>query len=221
MNKSIYSLVLMDDVVRAIDQLAYEKNTSRSNLINQILAEHVSLSTPEMRMQSIFDSMEKLMTETFQVLNQPSDSMMSLRSPLRYKYKPTIRYSLELYRSPGETIGRLRVALRTQNRSLLSVLADFFTYWSALEHHCLRKYFPMGIRCEVGEGRYIRELYPPANLPAFSGEDVGTAISSYIIVLDECIKLCFAHLEEPDTFWHTLIEERYRESMAAPDYIAI
>ena len=31
MNRSIYSLLLMDDVIRAVDQLAYAQNTSRSN----------------------------------------------------------------------------------------------------------------------------------------------------------------------------------------------
>ena len=46
MKKSVYSLVLMDDVVKAIDDMAYKLNTSRSNLINQILAEHVSFKTP-------------------------------------------------------------------------------------------------------------------------------------------------------------------------------
>ena len=55
MKKSVYSLVLMDDVVNAIDDMAYQMNTSRSNLINQILAEHVSYITPEMRMKDIFD----------------------------------------------------------------------------------------------------------------------------------------------------------------------
>ena len=54
MKKSVYSLVLMDDVVEAIDRMAYSMNTSRSNLINQILAERVSYVTPEMRMRDIF-----------------------------------------------------------------------------------------------------------------------------------------------------------------------
>ena len=54
MNKSVYSLVLSDEVVDAIDRLAYSMNTSRSNLINQILAEKLSLMTPEMRMRQIF-----------------------------------------------------------------------------------------------------------------------------------------------------------------------
>ena len=42
MNKSVYSLVLTDDVVAEIDRIAYENGTSRSNTVNQILAEYVS-----------------------------------------------------------------------------------------------------------------------------------------------------------------------------------
>ena len=39
MSKSVYSLVLTDEIVRAIDSLAYRMNTSRSALIDRILAE--------------------------------------------------------------------------------------------------------------------------------------------------------------------------------------
>ena len=38
MSKSVYSLVLSDDVVAAVDRAAYALGSSRSNLINQILA---------------------------------------------------------------------------------------------------------------------------------------------------------------------------------------
>ena len=49
----------MDNVVSEVDKLAYELGTSRSNLINQILAEYVRYTTPEMRMRAIFDEMEQ------------------------------------------------------------------------------------------------------------------------------------------------------------------
>ena len=94
MNKSVYSLVLADEVVEAIDRMAYSMNTSRSNLINQILAERVSLMTPEMRMRQIFSEIEQLMDQRFLFIDQPSDSMIAIKSPVRYKYKPTLRYSL-------------------------------------------------------------------------------------------------------------------------------
>ena len=53
MSKSVYSLVLSDDVVAQIDCAAYALGTSRSNLINQVLAEYVSLITPEKRRKDI------------------------------------------------------------------------------------------------------------------------------------------------------------------------
>ena len=50
MKKSIYSLVLMDEVVEVVDRMAYAMHTSRSNLINQILAEHLSCMRIHMSM---------------------------------------------------------------------------------------------------------------------------------------------------------------------------
>ena len=106
MNKSVYSLVLMDNVVGEVDKLAYEMGTSRSNLINQILAEYVRYTTPEMRMRAIFDEMEKLMqgVDSFQIQPQPSDAMLTIRSALRYKYKtphPLRRRALPRQRKRG------------------------------------------------------------------------------------------------------------------------
>lgn len=91
MKKSVYSLVLMDDIVEAVDRVAYSQNTSRSNLINQILAEYLSLMTPEKRMRQVFEQMEQLFDGggCFQIQTQPSDAMLSVRSALSFKYKPT------------------------------------------------------------------------------------------------------------------------------------
>ena len=47
MKKSMYSLMLSEQVVEAIDRLALEQNTNRSRLINEILADYLSLVTPE------------------------------------------------------------------------------------------------------------------------------------------------------------------------------
>ena len=37
MKKSMYSLMLADEVVKAVDAMAQEQGTNRSNLINQIV----------------------------------------------------------------------------------------------------------------------------------------------------------------------------------------
>ena len=85
MNKSVYSLVLMDDVVQAIDREAYQLGTSRSNLINQILAERVQMVTPEMRYQDVFRYLEQAMEQHkgFQWMVQPAQAMISMKSPLQ------------------------------------------------------------------------------------------------------------------------------------------
>ena len=76
MKKSVYSLVLMDDVVEAIDRLAYERNTNRSNLINQILAESVNFVTPEMRMRDIFTQLENILSEScYQICPKKPDKI--------------------------------------------------------------------------------------------------------------------------------------------------
>lgn len=54
MGKSVYSLVLMDDIVAAVDRLAYQQGTSRSNMVNRILAEYVQMDTPENRIPHDF-----------------------------------------------------------------------------------------------------------------------------------------------------------------------
>ena len=61
LSKSVYSLVLDDEVVSAADSLAYQRNLSRSALINQLLAEALSCMTPEKRNRSVFDAVEKWM----------------------------------------------------------------------------------------------------------------------------------------------------------------
>jgi hypothetical protein len=199
MDRNVYSLVLIDEVVDAVDKMAYEKKTSRSNLINQILAEYLSCPTPEMRMRDIFESVDRLMTGlgNFQIQFQPSDAMISIRSALRYRYKPTIRYTLELYRFCGPTIGELRVSARTQSQSLIAILTDFFDFWSTLENKYIASYFPDGkVLCEVETGRYTRQFLLPRDESQQTNESLAAAISDYIRSFDKNLKLYFSGLDD-------------------------
>lgn len=193
MNKSVYSLVLMNNVVGEVDKLAYEMGTSRSNLINQILAEYVRYTTPEMRMHAIFEEMERLMqgVESFQVQPQPSDAMLTIRSALRYKYKPTIRYSVELYRAREKTVGALKVSFRTQSQPLIEMLTAFFELWAKLERHYRSQ---LGLdECEfsIELGRFIRKFTPQTD-EELTDEQLADGMSEYIRMFDTAIKAYFA-----------------------------
>lgn len=194
MNKSVYSLVLLDDVVEQIDRAAYEMNTSRSNLVNQILADYVSYTTPEKRMREIFSAVEQQLAggNTFQVLLQPSDSMFSLRSALAYKYNPTIRYSVELYRNRKPLLGELRVSLRSQNSTLLLYLLQFFKLWARMEDGYLGH-----TGSTVEDGRFSRPLVLRGEADGADSEAVGEAIAAYIDVFDRSLKTYFANLDDP------------------------
>ena len=126
MNKNVYSIVLTDNVIRAVDAEAYRRGTNRSNLINQILAEQLSCVTPEMRMREIFDSAETLLHRELLLMQQNSPSVLMLRTALQYKYRPTINYRVELEREPDTYLGRLKVQIRTQNMLLTECFNLFF-----------------------------------------------------------------------------------------------
>lgn len=188
MQKSLYSLMLMDDVVREIDRIALQQNTNRSNLVNQILAEYVSLMTPEKRVNHIFKNIEALINQCEMGIIpyvSPNQMTMSLKSSLEYKYRPTIKYEVALSRVPaGNTIGELTVIFRTQSAALIRAMTDFFRLWTQLETIYRKN---NDIRYALYEGRFTRtiQISPDRN---YTNEQIGDQISSYIQMFDKLMK---------------------------------
>ena len=193
MTKSVYSLLLSDAVVQALDRRAYEMNTSRSALANQILAEHLSYVTPEKRLHDVFSAMENLLSEVygFQLMLQPSDSMLSLRTALDYKYNPSVRYSVELFKSDSPS-GRIKAHLRSQNGDLLLCFSRFFRIWDAVE-----KRFCGDVQSETRDGKYVREIRGVKGRE-LSPSELGEYMSGYIKLLDRSMKLYFSLLSAPE-----------------------
>lgn len=179
----------MDDIIKAVDREAYKQGTSRSNLINQILAQHLSCTTPEMRMKNIFDSLSDLLDSCFRLQPNNSDSLITLRTALQYRYNPTLNYKVELLRSPDNYLGTLKVQIRTQSQNLIDLFSDFFRFWTQLEISCINKYFPAEYSAEINEGKFSRMLFNPKNIQE---SEIGEKIYEYISFLDRCIKLYFS-----------------------------
>ena len=127
MKKTLYSLMLNDEVVREVDMMAHRMGTNRSALINQILAEYVNYTTPERRINDVLSAIETLMTPSRELVPffSPNSYSMSLKSSLEYKYRPTVKYEVELYRGHDESIGQLSVIFRTQSAALISAMTIF------------------------------------------------------------------------------------------------
>lgn len=190
MKKTMYSLMLAEDVIGAIDRLAEEKGTNRSNLVNQILAEYVSMTTPEKHVQNIFDIIERFIGKQsgYLLYSQPNDMTMSIKSSLQYHYRPTIRYEVEMYRSPDKTLGQLKIIFRTTSSELLLELTRFFKIWIRLENIYIKNFFEKdAIEYGMENGRFWRTFAVP-NDSDYTEEQIGNAISHYIATFDEMLK---------------------------------
>jgi hypothetical protein len=213
LGKNVYSLVLLDEVVDAVDRTAYERGMSRSGLINQILAEYLSCDTPEERIRGVFNCMEQFFSDisNFQVRLQPSDTMMNIRSALRFRYRPTIRYSLEMYRNCEPFLGELRVALRTQSPELIRLLKDFFGFWRNLENKGIADRFPgQTVPCSIEPGRYTRALLLPEAEEDRTSERVADAIGGYIRELDAALKIFLSGADRPEKAEEEIVR-RYKQ----------
>jgi len=207
MKRSVYSLVLSDQVIEAIDNMAYSLGTSRSNLINQILAERVSLITPEKRMSHIFSQIEKhMIEECYQIQARQSDSLLSIRSAIKYKYRPTVRYSVELFRNSNDGIGQLRVMFRTQNQLLLELVYKFFNLWSDIE----KKYISSDISYNIEPERYTRVF----SSISYDADNVGIAISNYIRAFDTALKQYFANSNDIKMA-NSCVEQIYKKYLSS------
>lgn len=188
MKKTLYSLVLNDDVVREVDALAHRMGTNRSNLINQILAEYVNYTTPEQRINEVLSAIEQLMAPSRDLVPffSPNSYSMSLKSSLEYKYRPTVKYEVELYRGAGESIGELTVLFRTQSMALIQGMTDFFRLWKQIEDAHLQPLTGAKIDYALYDGKFLRSIAAPDK--DCTTQELASALSDYITLFDKLLK---------------------------------
>ena len=188
MKKTLYSLVLNDEVVREVDALAHRMGTNRSNLINQILAEYVNYTTPEQRINEVLSAIEQLMASSRDLVPffSPNSYSMSLKSSLEYKYRPTVKYEVELYRGAGESIGELTVLFRTQSMALIQGMTDFFRLWKQIEDAHLQPLTGAKIDYALYDGKFVRSsAAPDKDGPT---QELASALADYITLFDKLLK---------------------------------
>ena len=188
MKKTLYSLMLNEDVVREVDALAHRMGTNRSALINQILAEYVNYTTPERRINDVLSAIDALMQPSRELVPffAPNSFSMSLKSSLEYKYRPTVKYEVELYRGLEESIGQLSVVFRTQSLALINAMTDFFRLWKQIEDTHLRPLTGAKIDYALYDGKFVRSIAVPDH--DCTSEELAAALSVYIELFDRLLK---------------------------------
>ena len=189
MKKTLYSLMLSDDVVREIDSIAHRRGTNRSALVNQILAEYANLMTPERRIGDIFRQIGEILGSDRELVPfvAPGASTMRMKSSLQYRYRPTVKYSVELYRDRGAALGELSVVFRTQSEELLGAMDRFFRLWKTVEDELIAGYLPRPAEYALYAGRFTRTIALAAGRD-YSTNDVAEAISAYVRLFDRLMK---------------------------------
>lgn len=205
MAKTVYSLVLADEIVQAVDALAAQKGMSRSTLVNQILAEYAHVSTPEMRAQEMLDAVRQLAEQGGIRSQTQTGGRLILRTALSYKYNPALSYTVQWQEEEG-SFGRLQVALRSQNAAVLSCFDAFFLLWQQWEQ--LYMDTPPAAHQQGNQAlRYQRALRYPAQ--PTGAEALGESVAAYIMGMDSCLRMFFRNANDLPTAAKKT-EETYR-----------
>lgn len=215
MGKSIYSLVLSDEVVEEVDMMAQSSGLSRSAMINSILAERVACTTAEMRLRDILQAAEQAMNSCF-ALSPSTASTLSARSSLKYRYKPTVHYSVEFFPRDGRRAGEFRVSSRTRNEELIGGLNRFYLFWVSLERKYISAHLINELAFSAVDGKFTRELDLPGD--AISDNALGKAVAEYVGMFDGTMKAYFSGLPD-EAIAHCYAENYYREAIARQSII--
>lgn len=198
MKKTLYSLMLDEDIVREIDILARRSGVTRSGLINEILADYVQVMTPERRINQVLQEVEQLLMPSRQLIPYlpPNSMSMSMKSSLAYKYRPTVKYEVELYRSKGIDSGSLSVVFRTQSAQLIEDMTQFFVLWKQLEDRWFTARGMQPRQYELYSGKFVRSIAMEGD--SLSTQDAAQAIADYVQTFDTLMKAWLAGSCSPE-----------------------
>lgn len=157
-------------------------------MLNRILANYLDVETPESTIENVFKRMEEffLADDGMRFVNNASLSMASVASSLKYRYNPTLKYSVELF--PAGDLGQLKISLRSKNPVLFDKIEKFYSLYVELERSVIgeRTYF-------YQDGRFTRVFLRPLSA---SAEEIGESISSFVKEFDEYLKIYFLSDDE-------------------------
>ncbi len=205
MSKSLYSLILNDEVVSKVDKMARVNGISRSSMIEMILANAVSYETPEIRANNIFDEIERLFSHspTMRYLENQSQYIGTIVGALDYRYNPAIKYNVELFPN-SDKLGQLKVTLRTQNGMLLDLMSDFYNFYIYLE----KTYYNKGATYLFEQNKFIRLFDFPNSV--VTTKQLAELLTIYVKDFDELLNVYFNNLTN-DVSVFKKVEKRFIE----------
>ena len=196
MNEDFDSIRILQEIMLELRGLAREREVSVSEIVHEALDEYLFARTGGVNLFDIIHSIENDMRRAeaghFVTSPDPSGLAIFIKSPIRYVYRPEIRYEVRVVRSGKAFFGKLSVVLRSHDMDTLRGFSEFAALWIELE----RKYLPRNraeqIIYTTDAGYFGRQISYGAARQG-DGKSIGDAISGYIRVFDELLKYYFNH----------------------------
>lgn len=210
MHKSVYSVLLSDELVARLDEEAYKNGVSRSVMLDRLLADYLTVETVDMKIENALINMGKLIERCsgLRFTNLPSNSMAFVQGALLYKYNPTVKYSVELF--PAGDLGQLKISLRTTSETLLSLMENFYTFFISLE----KKYIGEKVY-GYADNKFVRVFSRPDGL---TPQRAGEAIAEYVAEFDKYLRIYFSHLSDYEKARYET-EKEYRKNIEKKEVI--
>lgn len=200
MNESDNSIRIMEELMREMRRLAAHKEVSVSDIIHEALGEFLFSREESINYFDIIHSIEESMNkaEHFAVNANPYDSVVSVKSPLQYTYRPALRYEIKITKNSVPQIGTMSVALRSDDINTLRSFSDFLGLWMKLENEYMSRKLREPIEYLTDIGYFGRKIYLPMAAQHISGQAIGAAIGDYIHTFDNLFKYYFYHPNSGD-----------------------
>ncbi len=188
MSKSVYSLMIFDEIVEQIDQRASKNNQNRSQVINEILADHLGLITPEQKIQKILTYLSENLSDTLNVNGLNKNSSIHFDKNLDYKYHPKVQFTYEFTGTGDDKFAVLKISSRTKNDKLNKLFNQFFNKIVELEH---RNCFYLGTNPKnESKHKFVREFRIEGSVSKNINE-VAKFLLDYLMMVDEAMNLFF------------------------------
>ena len=196
MHENDHMIQILDSMMRRLQLMSHERDVPVNELIHQALGDFLSCHETGINLFDVINSIENHLTaaEHFVTNVDLYNHAISVKSPIRYVYRPELKYQITITQSSRVSIGKMSVALRSHDMKTLQCFFAFINLWINLE----RKYIMTREQIEyiTDTGYFERKVYLPANDRQINGQTIGAAISDYISAFDTLLKYYFTHPED-------------------------
>jgi len=195
MNENDHMIRILDSMMQRLRMMSRERDMPVNDLIDRALGDYLSFHETGINLFDIINSIENHLTSAEHFVTDVDlyNHAISVKSPIRYVYRPELKYQISIAQNDRVSIGKMSVALRSNDMNTLRSFSAFINLWVSLE----KKYIRSRERIEYisDAGYFERKVYLPANDRQISGQEIGEAISDYISAFDELLKHYFTRSE--------------------------